>query len=286
MKTSFCRARARIGAPLRPRGPSGRLRALRGFGVAAAIALGLGAPSPRAFAACGTPAGAARVVSVDARLDIALDDRRVVRLDGLDLPDSTRGRPETAKGAQEFLTARLAGREASVAALAPAPDRWGRVLGDLVTSEPSGGSAALALLAAGWARVRPQFETRACAEERLKSEAEARAQGLGSWGDPAYAVIDAAKADAVKGLGGRFVVVGGVVRRVGFGRSRLYLDLGPRDSGVSIVVARRLTSAFARAGKALETMKGRKIRARGALDDRFAPRIEVSDPSMIELVQD
>jgi endonuclease YncB( thermonuclease family) len=279
------RSRASVGVAAGARRPRGPLRAIRGLGVAAALALAGAAPSPLALAACGTPAGVARVVSVDSRLDIALEDRRVARLDGLDLPDPDRGAPETAKGARQFLTDTLAGRDVTVAALAPAPDRWGRVLADLLTPAPSGGSVALALLAAGWARVRPQFETRGCADERLKSEAEARVKGLGLWRDPAYRVIDAAKVDSLSGQGGRFVIIEGKVRRVGFGRSRLYLDFGARD-GVSVVVARRLTPAFTRAGKALETMTGRKVRARGALDDRFAPRIEVSDPAMIELVQD
>jgi hypothetical protein len=32
-------------------------------------------------------------------------------------------------------------------------------------------------------------------------------------------------------------------------------------------------------------MVGQTIRARGALDDRFGPRIEVADPTMIEIAR-
>ena len=61
------------------------------------------------------------------------------------------------------------------------------------------------------------------------------------------------------------------MRRVGFGRSRLYLDLVPRD-GPTIVVARKLETAFAAAGRPVDALAGQTIRVRGVLDDRFGPR--------------
>jgi hypothetical protein len=83
--------------------------------------------------------------------------------------------------------------------------------------------------------------------------------------------------------GGRLVVIEGSIRRVGFGRSRLYLDLVPKG-GPTIVVPRRLEPAFARAGRAIEAAAGETIRVRGALDTRLGPRLEVSDPAMIEFL--
>jgi hypothetical protein len=80
------------------------------------------------------------------------------------------------------------------------------------------------------------------------------------------------------------VVVEGVVRRVGFTRSRLYLELVPRD-GPTIVVGRKLEKALAREGRPVSAFVGRTIRTRGALDDRFGPRIEVADPAMIEIAR-
>jgi hypothetical protein len=74
------------------------------------------------------------------------------------------------------------------------------------------------------------------------------------------------------------------VRRVGFGRSRIYLDLAPRD-GATIVVARNLEKAFAKAGRPIDALKGQVIRARGVLDVRFGPRLEVVEPAMIEVVR-
>ena len=42
---------------------------------------------------------------------------------------------------------------------------------------------------AGYARVRPEFETRGCAAERLAIEEGARQGGLGIWRDPEFVVI-------------------------------------------------------------------------------------------------
>ena len=126
-------------------------------------------------------------MTVDERLDIALSDGRIVRLGGLDAPNAERGAPEVTKGAREFLSERLLGRDADLILLAGGTDRWGRTVADLVVADPSDGSAgstAAALLTAGYARVRPEFETRGCAAERLTIEEEARQGEKGIWRDP------------------------------------------------------------------------------------------------------
>ena len=239
------------------------------------------------LAACGQPAGRVHAASVDERLDVVLADGRTVRLGGLDAPNEDRGAPEIAKAARDFLERRLVGRDADLVSLAPGVDRWGRVVADLWLPDLDGGpagSTAAALLAAGYARVRPEFETRNCAPERLAIEDGARRAGLGIWRDPDFAVIPSSDSAELRRRDGRFVVVEGAVRRVGFARSRLYLELVPHD-GPTIVVARKLESAFARTGRPVGALVGQTIRARGALDDRFGPRIEVSDPEMIEILR-
>ena len=240
-----------------------------------------------ALAECGFPAGRAQAVAVDERLDIELADGRIVRLAGLDAPTSGHGPPETAKAAHDLLASRLVGREADLVLLSRGTDRWGRWIGDLRIVESYGGpprSAAAALIAAGYARVRPEFEARGCALERLAIEDGARRADLGVWGDPDYAVIPASDSAELSRRDGQFVVVEGTVSRVGFGRSRLYLDLGGHD-GPTIVVARKLESAFARMGHPVGGLVGETIRARGALDDQFGPRIEIGDPAMIEILR-
>jgi endonuclease YncB( thermonuclease family) len=239
------------------------------------------------LAACGRPAGRVQAVSVDERLDIELSDGRIVRLGGLDAPTPERGAPEIANAVREFLSERLLGRDAELLQLAGGIDRWGRTVADLVVADSrdgSAGSTAAALLTAGYARVRPEFETHSCAAERLAMEEEARQGGLGIWRDPEFVVIQSSNFDGLRRRDGRFVVIEGMVRRVGFARSRIYLELAPRD-GPTIVVARKLETALAREGRPVGALVGQTIRARGALDDRFGPRIEVADPAMIEIAR-
>jgi len=240
--------------------------------------------SAAASAGCGSPAGTVRVVAVDERLDIALADGRLVRLAGLDLPKPERGDPETSRAARDFLAARLLGRTVELGLFARDTDRWDRMLGDLSSPDIADGSAAAALLRAGYGRVKPEFETRGCAASRLAAEEEARRAGLGIWRDPEYAVIPSVDAETLSRRDGQFIVIEGRVRRVGFGRSYIYLDLAPYD-GPTIVIARKLENAFAGAGRPVEALAGRIVRARGVLDDRFGPTVEVDEPAMIEVLR-
>jgi hypothetical protein len=130
------------------------------------------------------------------------------------------------------------------------------------------------------AQVRPEFETRACDAERLEAESAARAAEEGVWADPLM-VLNAGDRGALDAADGRFILVAGVVRGVGVGRAKVYLDFAGRG-GFSVVVARKAEPLFARRGIDLKSLIGRKIVVRGVLDDRFGPRIEVADPSMIE----
>ena len=255
----------------------------RGLRLTRALAVfALGGATIGGASACGAPAGMVRVAAVDERLDLTLDDGRIVRLAGLD--GSIYANPATQEAAQALLNARLIDRDAELDVLA-GPDRWGRIPGDLSPAksavEPAG-SAAEALLAAGLARVRPEFEARSCALMRLALENAARDRLLGIWAEIERAIIPSSNLAALKRLDGHFAVIEGAVRRVGLGRSRIYLDLVPRG-GPTLVVPRKLEPALARAGVVVSGLKGRDVRARGVIDGRFGLRLEIGDPAMIEL---
>jgi len=259
---------------------SGR-RAAAGVVVAAsALALTLAAGQA---AACGAAAGTVQVASVDERGEIALADGRTLRLAGLDLPVPSRGDPALAATARDLLAKRFVGREAALSLVATVTDRWERALGDLAAppADAAPASAAEALIAAGLARVRPEYETRGCEAGRLALESAARAKGLGVWRDPDYAVLAADDLASLARRDGRFVIVEGVVRRVGLGRARLYLDLGGRGA-LSVVASRKTHAAFQAAGAPLTALAGERIRVRGALDSRFGPQLEIVDPLMLE----
>jgi endonuclease YncB( thermonuclease family) len=226
--------------------------------------------------ACGVASVAAKVEAVNERAEIRLEDGRLVRLAGLDIP--ARGGFDAAALARARLTEGWIGKNVNVAVLAARPDRWGRWLADLTL--PDGPAASTELLNAGLARVHPEFETRGCEEERFAAEAAARAASSGLWNDP-DSILDAGDLDLLRVNDGRFVLIEGVVRRVGVGRSRVYLDFG-RRGGFSVVVARKGESAFQRRGIALNALAGQAIRVRGVLEDRFGLRIELADPFMIE----
>jgi endonuclease YncB( thermonuclease family) len=254
-----------------PRRRRSRSSAARAVFAAAALAA-----VPASAAGCGIASATAQVEAVTERAELRLGDGRLVRLAGLDIPASAGFDARSA--ARALLAEHWAGSTVAVALLAAGPDRWGRWLADLALPERP--SASTELLQAGLARVRPEFETRGCEGERLAAEAAARAAGSGLWNDP-DSILDAGDLDALRGDDGRFVLIEGVVRRVGVGRSRVYLDFG-RRGGFSVVVATREEPAFQRRGVVLRALAGQAIRVRGVLDDRFGPRIELADPLMIE----
>jgi micrococcal nuclease len=235
------------------------------------------------------PQERATIVSVDDRLDFTLADARQVRLAGLDPADPDHGDPATAGAARAFAIAWLSGREVGLRLLSAKPDRWGRTLVDLFSPPPTAGagtgpvSVALFLLGVGHARVWPEPEARECLAKRLRAEGDARDKRLGLWRDPYYGVVEAADLDNLRDRDGQFTIVEGTPRRVGEGRSRYYVDFGPRR-GFTIVIPKKRAKVFERAGVTIQALAGAKIRARGALDNRFGLRMEISEPEDIEAV--
>ena len=247
-----------IPRPLHPR--------IWGLAAAAAVALGFVAPA----LGCGAMTGQGRIVEATERGELRLEDGRALRLAGLDAPAPDAWLDRIAE--------RWAARDVRIALLAPAPDRWGRWLADVQGGD--GESLADDLLAAGLVRVKPEFETRACEAARLALERPARERRLGLWAAPG-AVLSAADGAALAAADGRFVVVEGRVRRIGQGRSRVYLDFGGRG-GFTVIALRKAEAAFQRRGLAFSSFAGQSVRVRGVLDGRFGPRIELADPLMIE----
>jgi hypothetical protein len=224
-----------------------------------------------AASGCGVASDSVRLQTVAPGGEIVLADGRRARFGGLWL----------APQANDVLAAEWAEKPLGIALLAPRPDRWGRLIVDFV--DASGHSLALDLLQRGLARVRPEAETSACEAERLDAEAAARTAGEGVWGRNG-AVLDAGDAAALAKADGRFVLVSGVVRRVGGARAKVYLDFAGRG-GFAVVVARKAEPQFRRVGVDLTALAGQRVLVRGVLDDRFGPRIEIADPAMIEPLQ-
>ena len=234
-------------------------------------------------------AASSRVKSVNERLELALEDGRLLKLAGLDPPRPTPDNPEIDIDSSAKLAAWLAGKDIAFRLLSARPDRWGRFAAQVFAS--LGGSAApaqpvaQAALTAGLARFEPDVAARPCRAVLLAAEATARAGALGLWADPYYAVIAADDHDSFAEKAGTSVIVEGRVFGVEHGPFRATLLFGQRwGRDFSVTILQRNLKIFGAAGLDLDSFKGRTIRVRGLLDMRFGPQVEVSSPEEIEAI--
>ena len=230
----------------------------------------------------------ARLVSVDERLELTLENGLRLRLSGVEPPRATPANPRLALDARDKLQALLVGREIAYAPLAQAPDRWGRmeanVLAPIGTDSPQLNLAEI-IIDAGLARAQPEPGARACISLLLRREAAARAERLGLWADPAYAIIPGVNRDGFVNRGGEILVVEGLV--VGFGetRFRTYLNFGPiRTVDFAVTLRPPALKLFETAGLHPRDLEGKRVRVRGQLDTRFGPQIDIVEPAAIEIL--
>jgi endonuclease YncB( thermonuclease family) len=142
-----------------------------------------------------------------------------------------------------------------------------------------------ALVARGLARVYSFADNRACAEELLAREREARGKRLGLWRSSAYRIQDATDLERLGRLIHSYQLVEGTVVAVGEGRGRLYLNFAEdwrRDFTVS--VERKQVRPFADAGIDLKELAGKRVRARGWLAWWNGPMIEATHPEQLEVL--
>jgi len=208
---------------------------------------------------------------------VVLDDRRHVRLIGINAPEL--GKPGTAeqplaRAAQRYLRELLADRRVRLEIGPEAHDRYGRTLAHLWL--PDGRNVQALLVARGLAAmiaIPPNIEQL----ERLRSaERRARASRLGIWGLAYYRAVPAERlrADA---RGFRFVR--GRIREIQRSRKYIYLEL---STAFSVMVPRADWTYFQ--GRP-EDLVGREITVRGWVTRRRdALRIRVAHPAMLGLV--
>jgi endonuclease YncB( thermonuclease family) len=244
-------------------------------------------PCPRAGNASG------RVVSVDERLDLTLEDGTRLKIGGIDPARPTPTNPEFDETAREILGKWLIGQAVEFRPLEPHRDRWGRVIAMVFAPVPEisklQSQARLpvgeSIIDAGLARYEPNTADRPCRALLLAAEAEARASGLGLWADQYYAVIAASDRDSLVEKAGSPVIVEGQVTRVNVRKPRITLYFGPRKGADFLVTIWPSGSkAFAAAQTRLAGVEGQNIRVRGILDTRFGPQIEISDLDALELI--
>jgi len=244
----------------------------------------------------------ARVAGVDERLDIALEDGRILHLVGIDPVRPTPESPERDIEARDLLAEKIRGFDIDFKPLAQKPDRWGRipVFGFFAAPEGNERSIGFYLLAAGLARLKPQAEIHSCRDNWLTAEARARSMALGLWADPYYAIIAAGDGSAFAEKAATDVIVEGRLKAAVSGKTGLRLEFGPNidpkidpkngsksgadlGRGFSVIILQRNLRIFDQANMKFEPLIGRNVRVRGLLDMRFGPQIEIASPDEIEV---
>jgi len=229
------------------------------------------------------PAETARVAAlVDAR-SIRLADGREVKLAGLELPFAPTIAPAALQSARRFAEALLAGREVSLRMVTNETDRYGRRAA-LVFINGSETPVQYTLLAAGQARLFPDIDS-ACLPPLQARERLAREARLGLWGDPGYALREAADAAAIRADLGRFSVAEGRVASVRESGNTIYVNFGRRwRDALTATISKRDRRLFVQAGLEPKQLEGRIIRVRGHVELlRDGPVIAVIRPEQIEI---
>lgn len=247
-----------------------------------------------------------RVVEIIDGDTLLLADGREVRLTGIQAPKLPLGRPnfqawplavEARKALSDFaldktVMLRFGGMRS---------DRHGRVLAQVFVKGTDTENLWLQreMLRSGLARVYTFNDNRACSDELLSAEREARGAGRGIWVDPFYDIRDASNPNGLMERIGSFELVEGEIVSATQVRGRLYLNFGEdyrndftvtvRERDVKLLAAEEPWASLldAAAGrKDLVALSGKLVRVRGWLDRHNGPEIEISHPEQIEFPGD
>ena len=238
-----------------------------------------------------------RVAQVIDGQTLRLEDGTIVRLIGALPPFPRRGQALRAASLAE--QARIAlqkasrGRQVLLAFTGRKEDRYGRKLAHVwvLGAGQSAPRQAMTWLQAelirtGLARVYSFPDNRACIRQLLLLEARARRQRLGIWRTRfAFAVRDAAKPRALLRHANRFEIIEGQIAKVGRTRKWTFLNFSDNwKRDFTIMVPARARKSFARAGIDLQSLQGRRVRARGWLEVWNGPLLKLSHPEQLEVL--
>ncbi|WBK00446.1 thermonuclease family protein [Methylocystis parvus] len=252
-------------------------------------------PAPETGVCSLESATPATVAAIDKDFDLLLDDGRRAAISGLEFPPPVaQGAPGLRAQARKRLSDWLAGRDVFLGAFAASPDRWGHVPARVFAPRGETPDAPLvsvgeALLEEGLARFRPDRAAAPCAAAYLAAEAPAREEGRGIWADPAARAVNAGSKEAARALLQRkgIIVVEGRIASFGETRGAIYLNFGQkRAEDFAIVILRRNLAIFQASGIEPRKLIGRRARVRGLIETGLGPRMEISAPADIEILED
>lgn len=200
-----------------------------------------------------------------------------MRLAGIELAQGTAPR------GSEILPALTGNREVTLHGPDDRPDRYGRQPA-FVFAKDSGTLIQSELLGRGEAMASPAMTDASCFAALLAAEAAARTARRGIWAGSAALKNAERPADILAGKG-RFGVVEGTISSARLAGATFYVNFGRRwTRGFAVTISRRMMASFEAAGIDLKSLKDKKVRVRGWIEQRGGPRIEASHPGQIELI--
>jgi hypothetical protein len=213
---------------------------------------------------------------LDART-FRLADGRDVRLAGIELAADEDNRGKAA------LASLIAGRDVSLHGPGDAPDRYGQQPAFVVLKDPTT-PIQFEMLTRGAAMASATVSDNACSSALLEAEAAARAARRGIWATSG-ALKNAERPDDILAGKGRFAVVEGTVSSARLAGATFYVNFGRRwTQDFAVTISRRMMPSIEAAGINLKSLKDKRVRVRGWIEQRGGPRIEVRHAGQIELI--
>jgi hypothetical protein len=262
---------------------------MEGFLAALLLAMVLAGPAkgqerprpPPDSSTCERQGSTDSVRSISDRGEIALASGRLAKLAGARLPDDPQDRERAVAWLRQAI-----GRTVAMASFGPQADRWGRVAANLVLDDETGPiDLARSLVSAGLALVDAGEEGALCRPDLLAVETRARDSGLGLWAGDRYKPLAADDLDRLRARIGTFALVEGRVRSVGERQRRTYLNFG-HDWGtdLTITMPKRSWDLMRERGHTAAALRGRRIRARGVLEEWRGPAMTLVAVELLEIM--
>jgi micrococcal nuclease len=233
-----------------------------------------------------TRGSSAKVVEVIDGDTVLLDDGKEVRLVGIQAPKLPLNRPNfkewpLAREAKDELEKLVLNQRVTLSYGGASTDRHGRTLAHLHTDD--GTWAQGEMLNRGLARVYTFADNRAAAGDLLSLEAGARDAKRGIWALNYYRVQDAN--DKI-GPPDTYQLVEGTVVEVADVRGRFFLNFGSDfKTDFTAGISPRDAQNFESAGIDPRSLKGKRVRLRGWIDERNGPAMDLTHPEQVEMLR-
>jgi len=219
---------------------------------------------------------------------VELADGAALRLAGIEAP-----KPDLAPGDAAMAALAEAAKTALQALIGTEPialrldalkrDRYGRRLAQVFNNNGDWLQAALVL--AGHARVRGDAHNRLGLTTLLQLERSARANMQGIWQHPAFAVRRSDDPKLAR-FAGSYQIIAGPVFAAAVTNGTGFINFSPdRATDLTLVLKKPALDLFARALFDVASLTGKTIRCRGWLDLYDGPRIDITHPEQIEVLE-